>query len=153
MTTKSAYALRGSCECGTCAYEVHKQPKARFICHCTICQAFTGRAFSDVTVLRATDVALTNADQIAFKKYRPPPNINRGLCRRCGKPALETAGSGLIKILFIPTPNFARQDLLPPVRMHIFYHRRLADADDALPKHSGYFRSQLAIGQLLFKGL
>ena len=153
MTPEPAYALRGSCEYGTCAYEVHKQPKARFICHCTICQAFTGRAFSDVTVLRAKNVALTNADQIAFKTYRPPPNVNRGLCRRCGKPALEMAGSGPLKILFVPTPNIERQDLLPPVQMHVFYHRRLADADDALPKYSGYFRSELALGRLILKGL
>jgi hypothetical protein len=37
--------------------------------------------------------------------------------------------------------------------MHIFYHRRLADADDALLKHSGYFLSQLALVKLIAKGL
>jgi hypothetical protein len=153
MTIQSTSVLRSSCECGTCRCDAHTLPKARFICHCTICQTFTGQAFSDVSVFRAADISLTNADQIVFKKYRSPPNINRGLCRQCGKPALEAAGSGPFKILFVPTPNFEQCDLLPPVRMHVFYNRRLADADDALPKHSGYFRSQIAIGRLLMKGL
>lgn len=153
MTTDASFRLQGSCACGACAYEAHRQPKARFVCHCTICQAFTGRTYSDVTVFRATDVTISNADQIAFKKYRPPPNIDRGLCRVCGQPALEAAGAGPLKVLFVPTPNLGRRDLLPPVRMHVFYHRRVANAHDEVPKHSGYLRSQLAIGRLLLSGL
>ena len=145
--------MHGSCACGACAFEVSATPKARFICHCTICQAFTGKPFSDVTVVRAKDVTLTNEDQISFKKYRPPPNVSRGLCRKCGKPAVEYALFGPFKLFFIPSTNFQRQDLLPPVHMHIFYHRRLTDAQDYLPKYTGYFPSTVAIGKLLMGGV
>ncbi|MGH8007877.1 MAG: GFA family protein [Candidatus Binatia bacterium] len=149
MTTYTPSLLHGSCECGTCAFDVRVTPTARFICHCTICQAFTGKSFSDVTVLRAKDVELTNADQISFKKYRPPFNLERGLCLKCKKPVLEFGGFGAFKLAFIPASNFESQHLLPMPQMHIFYHRRLKDALDDLPKHSGYLRSQLAIGRML----
>ncbi len=153
MITERLSPMHGSCECGTCAFEVRATPAARFICHCTICQAFTGKPFSDVTVFRAKDVALTNADYISFAKYRPPPNFNRGRCRECGKPVVEVAGFGSFKIIFIPTSNFERQDLLPTAQMHVFYHRRLKDSQDDLPKHSGYLRSELAIGRMLMRSL
>lgn len=149
MTTYTQSLLHGSCECGTCAFDVKATPTARLICHCKICQGFTGKSFSDVTVLRAKHVELTNADQISFKKYRPPPNLARGLCLKCKKPVVEFLGFGTFKLAFIPSSNFVSQDLLPMPHMHIFYERRVKDALDNLPKHSGYFSSQLAIGRML----
>jgi hypothetical protein len=151
MTTDGRSPMHGSCECGTCAFEVRATPAARFICHCTICQAYTGKPFSDVAVLRAKDVRLTNADQISAKKYRLPPNINRGLCRKCGKPPVEFGGFGPFRMAFIPTSNFECQDVLPKAQMHVFYHRRLKDSQDSLPKHSGYLRSELGIGRMLMR--
>jgi hypothetical protein len=149
MAVNSVSPLRGACDCGTCSFEARKAPKVRFICHCTICQVFTGKPYSDVSAMFARDVAIKNTDHIKFKKYRLPPNLNRGQCDRCGKPIVETAGFGPMKILFIPSATFFDQERLPPVAMHIFYDRRLHDAEDHLPKHSGYWPSQLAIGRLL----
>lgn len=37
--------------------------------------------------------------------------------------------------------------------MHIFYHRRVADAADALPKISGYWASELAVTKAIFRSL
>ena len=84
MTTDTSLPLRGSCECGACSLEVHTSPKARFRCHCLICQAFNGKPFADVVAVRAKDVVLKNAGNISFRKYRPPPNFNRGVCLNCG---------------------------------------------------------------------
>jgi hypothetical protein len=154
MAADIPFPLHGSCACGTCAFDVKATPTARLICHCAICQAFTGKAFADVTVLRAKHVELTNADQISFKKYRPPPNLARGHCLKCKTPVVEFFGFGAFKLTFIPTSNFESQDLLPMPHMHIFYERRVKDVMDNLPKHSGYFPSQLAIGRMLLsKGL
>jgi hypothetical protein len=144
--------LHGACTCGTCSFET-KVPTVRFICHCLICQAFNGKPFSDVTVIRAREVTLHNAGHISFKKYRPPPNLNRGRCMDCGKPVVETAGAGPLKLMFIPSDTFAAPELLPPAQMHIFYHRRVSDVQDDLPKHEGYWRSQLAVGRLLMARL
>ena len=67
MTTETLLPLRGSCECGACSFEVHTSPKARFRCHCLICQAFNGKPFADVVAIRAKDVVLKNAGNISFK--------------------------------------------------------------------------------------
>src|SRR4051794_16772673 len=153
MTTDTSLPLRGACECGACSFEVHTSPKARFRCHCLICQAFNGKPFADVVAIRAKDVALKGADNISFKKYRSPPNFDRGLCRSCGNPVVEVMGAGPLKVMFIPTSNFGPQTRLPPVRMDIFYHRRVMDMADSLPKYSGYFASEFAVGKLIMGGL
>ncbi|WP_234851701.1 hypothetical protein [Sinorhizobium meliloti] len=108
---------------------------------------------ADVVAVRAKDVVLTNAGNISFKKYRPPPNFNRGVCRTCGKPVVELAGVGPFKVMFIPAWNFAPEARLPPVRMDIFYHRRVLDMPSNLPKYSGYFANELAVGKMIMSGL
>jgi hypothetical protein len=157
MTANSRHPMHGSCDCGTCNFDTANPPKARFICHCTICQAFTGKPFSDVVVLRARDVVLKGGDHITFKKYKkyrlPPPNLNRGRCGQCGKPVVEATGFGPLKLMFIPSVNFAEPERLPRAQMHIFYDRRRQDAQDDLPKHEHYWPSQLAIGQMLMHKL
>ncbi|MBY3181099.1 GFA family protein [Rhizobium sp. 25PS6] len=153
MTTDTSSRLRGACECGACSFEVHTSPKARFRCHCLICQAFNGKLFADVVAVRAKDVTLKGADNISFKKYRSPPNFDRGLCRTCDNPVVEVMGAGPLKVMFIPTSNFGPETRLPPVRMDIFYHRRVMDMADSLPKYSGYFASEFAVGKLIMGGL
>jgi hypothetical protein len=153
MTTGTSLPLRGSCECGACAFEVHTVPKARFRCHCLICQAFNGKPFADVVAVNARDVRLNNAGNISFRKYRAPPNFDRGVCRTCGKPVVEVAGAGPFKVMFIPASNFKSAARLPPVRFDMFYHRRVQDMPDNVPKYSGYFASELAVGKLIMRGL
>jgi hypothetical protein len=153
MITEKLLPLHGSCECGACSFEVRASPKARFRCHCLICQAFNGKPFADVVAVRAKDVVLKNTGNISFAKYRSPPNFNRGVCRTCGKPVVEVAGAGSFKVMFIPASNFELPDRLPPIRLDIFYHRRVQDMTDSLPKYSGYFSSELAIGKLIMRRL
>jgi hypothetical protein len=137
--------LHGSCSCGTFSFETRKAPVARFVCHCLFCQDFTGEAFSDVSVLMARHIEMKGTRELTHKKYRPPPNLNRSRCVRCGKPAMETMGAGPTRLVFVPSKSFVEQDLLPPVRLHVFYNRRVADAADDLPKYAHYWPSQFAI--------
>ncbi|RWO33525.1 MAG: hypothetical protein EOS10_07485 [Mesorhizobium sp.] len=153
MTTDPLLPLHGSCECGACSFEVRTAPKGRFRSHCLICQAFNGKPFADVAAVRAKGVVLKNAGNISFKKYRPPPNFNRGACRTCGKPVVEVAGFGPFKTMFIPASNFEPGARLPPVRMDIFYHRRVLDMPGSLRKYSGYYPSLLAVGKMIMSGL
>ena len=153
MKSYTTPKLHGSCECGTCAFDLNIVPSARFICHCTICQGFTGKLYADMTIVRAKHLKLTNAYQISFKKYRPPPNINRGLCLNCKKPVVEFGGIGTLKWAFITASNFESQVLLPMPKMHLFYDQHLKSTSDDLPKHSGYIRSQLAICGMMMSTL
>lgn len=153
MTAETLLPLRGSCDCGACSLELHTSPKARFRCHCLLCQAFNGKPFADVVAVRAKQVVLKDAGNISFRKYRPPPNFNRGACRICGKPVVEVAGVWPFKVMFIPVSTFEPEANLPPVRMDIFYHRRVLDMPGSLPRYSGYFPSLLAVGKLIMSGL
>jgi hypothetical protein len=148
-----ASLLRGACSCGTCSFEVKGRPLGRVFCHCTICQAFNRQPFADVTFFRTRDVAVSNADQIAFKTWRPPPNAGRGRCMRCEKPVLEHFGFWPLALTFIPSANFEPGTPLPPPQLHLFYERRVADVTDALPRYDGYVRSQLAVSRMLLHSL
>lgn len=140
-----------SCSCGTNKFEVTNRPLARFVCHCEVCQKFTGKAFSDVTVALMRDVNLLDISHTEFSRMKAPPNIKRGKCTKCHKPSLEM---GIIdQLAFIPTSTYPEPELLPEPSLHAFYHRRVADIDDNLPKHEGFFKSQVAIISLLGKGL
>ena len=137
--------LRGSCYCGTFSFETRKAPAARFVCHCLFCQDFTGKVSSDVSVLLAHQIEMKGTEGLIHKKYRLPPNLNRTRCAKCGKPAMETMGAGPLKLVFVPSKSFVEHNLLPPVRLHVFYNRRVADVADDLPKYSHYWPSEFAI--------
>jgi hypothetical protein len=153
MSDSTFTPLAASCDCGTHRILVKARPFARFICHCEICQAYTGQPFSDVTVLRARDVDMSAARSVVYRKYRLPPNIERGSCASCGKPVIEFGLAGPARLAFVPSGNYADASTLAPASLHMFYHRRVSDAHDDLPRHSGYFASQLAVLRLLFRGL
>ena len=59
----------------------------------------------------------------------------------------------LPKMTVIPSGNIVEQAALPMPAMHIFYHRRLEDANDDLPKYSGLFKSQSSFTVALLKAL
>lgn len=144
--------MQARCRCGACVVTLEKRPTARFVCHCLFCQAFTGKDSSDVTVVRGGDLTLTGSDHVSYKKYRRlPPSLNRGRCTRCDQPIVESIGAGPFKTFFVPSGTFDRAELLPGPAMHVFYNRRVADVPDNLPKHRGYWPSQLAIVGLLGK--
>jgi hypothetical protein len=153
MSTAKPMISRGSCECGACSFDLNVLPKARFRCHCLICQEFNDKPFADVVAVRARNVVLRNAEGISFKKYRAPPNFDRGLCRICNTPVIEIMSVGPLKVMFIPVTTFGPNLQLPSPRMDIFYHRRVMDITDGLPRYSGYFASELAVGKLIMSGL
>ncbi len=140
-----------SCQCGACSFELAESTAvARFICHCTICQQFNNKPFADVTILKAKNLQPASEENVEFKKYKLPPNIKRGLCKRCGEPAIEIGGMGPVKIAFIPTENFKNASELPPPAIHMFYHRRVEDMIDELPKYEGYLSSEFAVMKLMY---
>ena len=126
---------------------------ARFLCHCTICQALYKAAFADVAVFWASAITLETPATVSYRRYRPPPALRRGTCRECGAPVAGFMGLAPHLCLgFVPARNLAAAAALPAPGAHIFYHRRIADCADALPKHSGYWRSELAAASLILRG-
>ena len=141
-----------SCSCGTVSYTVSGTPRFRIYCHCTICQRFNDAAFADVVVYDASSVGDPPEGSVVFDTYKPPPNVKRGKCSSCGDPALEVFEAPLFpKLRIVPASMFASDAALPDSCAHIFYDKRLEDASDELPKHSGMIASQLSFGKYLFR--
>ncbi len=141
----------GSCACQSNTYTINNQPVGRFICHCTICQEFTGQSYNDVTVLLKSDVSDLNLIRTKFRRWKLPPNISRGLCTRCDKPSIEMGLAG--NLILVPTTNYPDVAALPAPTMHLFYNRRVEDMDDDLPKYNGFVQSQAMLIKALAKGL
>ena len=140
-----------ACSCGAASIKASGTPLFRVLCHCTICQRFNDAAFADVIVYRAKDVELPQAGVVNFDTYKPPPNVQRGKCASCGQPAVEVfAAPVLPKLVMVPRAMFGSAANPPPPLAHIFYDKRVSDAEDALPKHEGFVRSQLAFLKYLW---
>jgi hypothetical protein len=146
--------LGGHCLCGKSKFFVAGTPLGRFVCHCTICQGYTGEPFNDVAAFWAGSVCIPAEFPVTFKKYRPPPNVNRGLCQHCSKPVVEfMAIAPLVRLAFVPAGNIRDAQNLPPPSAHIFYDRRVKDVDDSIAKFSGYWPSELAVSRLIIRNL
>lgn len=152
MTTRPI-ARPGACPCGTSRFTITGKPLARFHCHCTLCQAIYQQPFADVTAFWAGAIEFTNKANILFKRFRLPPALRRGLCESCKSPVAGFLTlMPLVQLAFVPSRNVADQTALPPPAVHIFYHRRVQDSPDALPKVSGYWASELAVTRLILRG-
>lgn len=134
------------CQCGKSQFTVLGAPMLRFICHCTICQKYTGRDYSDVTFFLNRDIAVTDRSQIEFKKHKMPPAVNRGRCKHCDHPFLEELNLPLVPgMTLIPTPVLEGSMALPEPRYHVFYDRCVHEIDDDLKKYSGFIPSEVAL--------
>jgi hypothetical protein len=142
-----------SCRCGASRLTVTGEPIGRLVCHCTICQAFNKQPYADVTVFPAQSIALIGDSAVTFRRYRPPPALDRGACSACGGAVVEFLALGPLKVFaFVPSQNFERPTELPKRSLHIFYDRRVGDATDLLPKANGYWASQTSVFRMLFGG-
>ncbi len=141
-----------SCSCGAVAFDVVGHPLFRILCHCTICQHFNDAPFADVVVYDAASITDPEARTVSFETYKPPPNVQRGKCTKCGGAAIEKFVAPLFpKLTIVPASVHSSSVVLPDPVAHIFYKTRLADATDALPKHHGAVSSQVAFGRHLFR--
>lgn len=147
----------GACRCGKARFSIVGKPLLRAYCHCLICQAFNESDFADITVFYRKDVSLEDENSVAFRVHQQPPLLKRGQCKHCGKPVIEKLSIPLMPgMTIVPSYNVEEPAFLPEPKLHIFYHRRKADALDILPKHSGFLNSQsrfsLAVGMAMLRG-
>lgn len=143
--------IRAGCPCQSNHLILMNEPIIRFICHCLVCQKYTGKAYSDVSIFMQKDVQNLQIQNTKFKRYKLPPNIRRGICLNCQQPSVELGVLG--QLVLLPTMNILDQQFLPAPRMHLFYHRRVADIHDDLPKYEGMVSSQLMMSLHLAKGI
>ena len=134
-----------TCTCGATRFQTLGAPLFRILCHCTLCQRFHDAPFADILVHRAEDVELPPAGYVDFDTYKPPPNVQRGKCASCGQPAIGVFTFPVLpNLVMVPKSMFRPDAKLPPPVAHIFYDKRVSDAEDPYPKHQGYLPSQIA---------
>jgi hypothetical protein len=91
---------------------------------------------------------------VRIKRYRRWPALDRAICAHCEQPAFGVFRLGPLRALaFVPSANFGYAANLPTPAAHLFYHRRTADHDDALPKYSGYWRSEWGASLAIARGM
>jgi len=143
-----------ACSCGASRFTVNGRPITRLLCHCLICQSIYRQPFADVTEFWAGAVHISDENKIQFKKHRPPPAVSRGTCPSCGAPVVGFMRlAPFARLAFVPSRNFSSPAELPAPSAHIFYHRRLKDVADELPKVNGYWPSKLAAGSLVIRSM
>lgn len=148
------FQQNATCSCQASRISITAKPFARFRCHCSICQKVYKKPFADFVVVNAKHVELNDIEHLEFAKYRLPPALKRGICRGCHSPLLGLLRlAPFVQLAFVPTERFDDSSELPELEGHIFYHRRVQDADDHLPKISGYWKSELAVTKAVLKGL
>ncbi len=137
----------GQCQCGDTTFTIKNKPIIRLLCHCNICQEFNHAPYGDVAIFLSKDVEMKKHNKVHYKKYKMPPAIQRGKCTTCDKPAVEMIKLPMLPgFTIIPSANIPTGDFLPDPSMHIFYHRRVNDINDNLPKISGFLKSQVLLG-------
>lgn len=142
-----------TCECGINKFSVKGKPLLRAICHCQFCQDFNKSEYGDFLIYRKEQVIFIDQSKSTYKSYKKPPIVKRGSCKQCGKPVLEYLQAPLFpKLVFIPAENHSQQEPLLQPSLHMFYHRRIRDAEDQIPKYSGYLLSEMNfMGRLISK--
>ncbi|MEM7290056.1 MAG: GFA family protein [Pseudomonadota bacterium] len=156
MTSQNLNSIQegGGCACGSVRYAIKGTPLFRAFCHCETCQAYNQADFADIIILRSRDVVLNAEDQIDYRFHQWPPALKRGKCKQCGGVAIEKIHLPLSsKLTIIPTQTLHRPEDATEPTFHMFYHRRVTDVHDSLPKHSGYPKSQWAFTAAVLKGL
>ena len=141
------------CSCGHTTFEVIGEPIFRVICHCTICQKYNTSAYADILVYKSAQIKAPSEDVVNLETYKPPPNVKRGQCSHCHQAAIEVFEMPLFpKLTMVPAQMFESNDHLPDAKAHLFYEKRIEDADDEIPKRQGFISSQLAFFKNLWFG-
>ena len=136
------------CPCGVNQFSVSGEPIVRFFCHCSICQKKYDAPFADVVLFKLSDVTMPD-QAVSYGKYKRFVAIDRGICDHCHKPVMAKMGKDDKGYAFITAQNFTDPEALQKSAMHVFYGTRKTDMQDALPKYSNWFSSQMAFLKLL----
>ena len=144
---------RFCCDCSSVCLSITGPALFRAYCHCKTCQAFNGTPHADVSIFRATQVTLADDQNVSYQHYQKPALVARGKCLKCGAPAIENVPLPLLPDLRIVPTNLLPDTLVQNSSFHIFYHRRVRDVEDTLPKYNSFVSSQLAFRGALIKSL
>jgi adenylate cyclase len=81
MSSKQGDPITGGCSCGAIRYEINAPMIDAGICHCRMCQRFTGSVVAPFASFPAKSVRFTQGGP---KYFNSSPLCDRGFCADCG---------------------------------------------------------------------
>ena len=75
--------IYGSCLCGSIQFQIKNVPKQINLCHCKMCQKFSGSAFGSFMRVHAFDFEITQGKELE-KIYDSSEWAARAFCKNCG---------------------------------------------------------------------
>ena len=143
-----------SCSCGKSSVIVCAIPVSRFSCHCLNCQSYTGLPVSDDCAFLSRSVIFPEVNSIEYSQYNSLVSFQRGKCSFCGSPVVSVFSIfNILKFVFIPSKNIPAALSLPKTEAHTFFHRRVSEIYDTVPKYYGYWSSQYNTARILLVAL
>lgn len=139
--------------CGEVRYRITQPPTETMICHCRMCQKFSGSAFTIGSVYATDAVIFTKG---ALKYFKSSPFAERGFCATCGssmsyrplEPAVSKEWEGWILIecgsldnpaASVPTWELGVESQMPWLDIRLGHRRvRCQDAPDLVEAWAAY---------------
>lgn len=125
--------LTGGCLCGSTRYDVSAPPNRVALCHCRMCQRWTGTGFAAGAEFRADSVSWNREPTL----YQSSERGFRTFCADCGSSiGYQWLDSGTV---WIQLGTLDEPDRVRP-QFHIFTadQRSWAETEDSLPRHPGF---------------
>jgi hypothetical protein len=137
----SPVKLQGGCACDEVRYECTAEPVVSLNCHCSVCQRYTGTAYSSVRIVPAAAFRFVRGE---LRYHTSTSNaghaVSRGFCPNCGSQVLGRIAEKP-EIVLISAGTLDDASLYPPT-MDLFTSRaqpwdvldgRLSKFDEGIP--------------------
>ena len=146
--------IKKYCHCKPSEFSNLPEPLFRIICHCKTCQKFNGQPYNDECTFWYKDCSEINVENVDFKSYQSRLSpLKRGMCKFCGKVAYSIAKIGPLAHLVMVSSERLGAQKRPDPSAHVYYDRRVSEADDRIKKVSGHVLSQAVIQWAILKSV
>lgn len=145
MSGTKSPPVTGGCLCGEIRYRITQAPQDTVVCHCRMCQKFSGSAFTIGSVY-STDAVVFSKGEVKY--FKSSPFAERGFCATCGssisyrplQPAVSPEWEGWLMIecgtldnptAIVPTWELGVESQMPWLELRLGHRRvRCQDAPD-----------------------
>jgi hypothetical protein len=126
--------ITGGCLCGAVRFEVTGPPDKVGICHCRMCQRWTGSAFAAGVRFPRTAFRFTKGEP---QVYRSSAIMERGFCGDCGSPLIYwyTTEKKATDRVWLSLGNFDDPSAFAPEYHYAVETQMNWLPDDGLPRH------------------
>jgi hypothetical protein len=125
----------GGCLCGQVRWRATAEPANVRVCHCRLCQRWTGAPFFARAIFRAEDFAWSGATT----SWPTSPRVVRRACARCGTPMLSVPNDPPARVGVSVATCDDRHALAPTVHIWVSEKVDWLTLDDGLSQHAeGY---------------